>query len=326
MRVNPKSGFTLVELLVVITIIGILIALLLPAVQAAREAARRTQCANNLKQLALALHGYHEKHGTFPPGALTTTTDYHQGHSWIAMLLPHIEQQAVYDKLDFSKLPNQAPNPSVLLDLVIPGLVCPSDTEGGLLSNARLPTGYLAGSAGTFSLGQSYTPCAGPLEYAGCTVAPMSPNINCINTDPSGGNFGGGRYDQGSPGMFAGGYTCYSTAACRDGTSNTLLLGEQLPVYCVHMMYFHSHLNCATTNVPPNYWLINPRGCPPAPVGEVIPYCFRDMSGYNSMHRGGVNVALADGSVRFVGDTVDYVTSQYLGNKNDGKPVDASKF
>lgn len=137
---------------------------------------------------------------------------------------------------------------------------------------------------------------------------------------------GGGRYDQGSPGMFAGGYTCYGTAACRDGTSNTLLLGDQLPVYGVHMMYFHSHLNCATTNVPPNYWLINPRGCPPAPVGEVIPYCFRDMSGYNSMHRGGVNVALADGSVRFVGDTVDYVTWQYLGNKNDGKPVDASKF
>src|SRR5512136_975025 len=104
---HRSGGFTLVELLVVIAIIGILIALLLPAVQAAREAARRSQCVNNMKQLGLAVANYHSTNDCFPPGALNTYTTVDQGlsptnytsWSWIAYMLPHMEQVALYNAI-----------------------------------------------------------------------------------------------------------------------------------------------------------------------------------------------------------------------------------
>src|SRR4051812_46549754 len=95
---KAKAGFTLVELLVVIAIIGVLVALLLPAVQAAREAARRTQCSNNLKQLSLALLNYETVHTTFPPAGIDTNQ-----MSWTVLLLPYFEQQALYDQFNFNK-------------------------------------------------------------------------------------------------------------------------------------------------------------------------------------------------------------------------------
>jgi len=103
---RPGRGFTLVELLVVIAIIGILIALLLPAVQAAREAARRMQCSNHLKQLALGLHDYHDSHKGFPSGALVSN-----GLSWNVLILPYIEQGPLYAKFNFNQGDfNGAPN------------------------------------------------------------------------------------------------------------------------------------------------------------------------------------------------------------------------
>ena len=318
------GGFTLVELLVVIAIIGILIALLLPAVQAARESARRTECTNHIKQIALGLHNYHTAHGTFPPGAVYEGQAYHQGHSWMALLFPFIEQGDLYDRLDFNRLPNQSPNHRVYLNLEIEMLKCPSDPDAGLLDNGRLKPPYLPGPAGTFSQGQSYMLSAGPIMYHTCVIAEMTPNINCIKTGPDG--RGGGRFDHGGPGMFAGGYKAYKIKDCIDGTSKTLMMGEQLPIYGRHMMYFHSVLNCGTTNVPPNYWLINPRGCLPYYPGQDDNICFRDMSGFNSKHPGGVVMALVDGSVHFIGETIDYITWQYLGNKDDGMVVDSSDF
>ena len=95
---RPPSAFTLVELLVVITIIGILIALLLPAVQAAREAARRMQCANNLKQVGVALLNYEHACGTFPPGGLTLPSSC--GHSWWVRILPYVEQENIFDQFE----------------------------------------------------------------------------------------------------------------------------------------------------------------------------------------------------------------------------------
>ncbi len=123
--INLKSGFTLVELLVVITIIGILIALLLPAVQAAREAARRMQCTNNLKQIGLAMHTYHDALRSFPPGSVRAP----QGHTWFTFILLFMEQRPLYDQLDpqGQQIPATAPSSGPLVTQL--GIYrCPSDS------------------------------------------------------------------------------------------------------------------------------------------------------------------------------------------------------
>lgn len=161
---KKKSGFTLIELLVVIAIIAILIALLLPAVQQAREAARRTQCKNNMKQLGLALHNYHDTHGRFPPtqimvhySAPNNQSPLPRNHTWVSLILPYLEQSGLYSSINFS-----APmfNPATttfqtlsggetIVSRVIPGLQCPSDPGfGGGISKHGLSHMNYAGNMG----------------------------------------------------------------------------------------------------------------------------------------------------------------------------------
>jgi prepilin-type N-terminal cleavage/methylation domain-containing protein len=143
---RPRNhGFTLVELLVVVGLIGVLVALLLPAVQAAREAARRTQCQNNLKQIGLGLIRYHDQHGTFPVGCVEWrpwgNTTYRQ-LAWSAYLLPYIEQQPLFERLDLS-LAFDDPANAVAAATVLPVLLCPSvPAEHLSLTSGRGPTHY----------------------------------------------------------------------------------------------------------------------------------------------------------------------------------------
>ena len=123
---SRRRGFTLIELFVVIAIVAILIAFLLPSVRMPREAARRSQCKNNMKQIALALHTYHDVHGSFPP-VFTVGTDGKPLHSWRTLILPYLEEQALYDKIDLSK-PWDDPANKIAFDSVIPSYLCPSAT------------------------------------------------------------------------------------------------------------------------------------------------------------------------------------------------------
>lgn len=320
--VRRLDAFTLVELLVVIAIIGVLIALLLPAVQAAREAARRSQCTNNLKQIALGLHNYHDTYQSLPGGAHCPPEVIGHCHTWVESLFPFIEQGPLYDQIDFSVPNNQGVNSSVLNGKLIGVLMCPSDPDKGLFPNSREP-GYLP--AGGESLGQNYAPSGGP--HSACTsnsysTAPyacgISERTDCrkkygLSTRPV------------SPGMFAMGCVAYGFEDCTDGLSNTFLVGEQLPVYNSFSMYFHSHgFSLATTNYPPNYHNIavecrDKQHCYSSRCNNGS--CIHKMAGFKSEHPGGVNVAFGDGSVHFISETIDYRNYNYLGNKQDGQPV-----
>lgn len=196
-RKSASLGFTLIELLVVIAIIAILVSLLLPAVQQAREAARRTQCKNNLKQLGIALHNYHDTHGMFPASGVAGTTEnvggrYNQAWlSWsgMAMLLPYVEQKNVYDNINWNYRwdnNNGGTQNNTMARTRIPGFVCPSDPGADA----------------------SYT-------------ANMSPTSYCLSTGPA-----SNWSMRSNPVGFATLYKGSKVRDIRDGTSNTIAMAE----------------------------------------------------------------------------------------------------
>lgn len=325
-----------------ITIIGILIALLLPAVQAAREAARRSQCNNNLKQLALAMHNYHAANKCLPATTYCrlqpSTGDFHRCHNWIESLLPFIEQQPVYQQIDF-KLPTSAPVNAAIYNTFSPeSLQCPSDPAKGMLPNTReqnyqpYNAAITTPVAGGVALGASYVPSAGPVKTGGTCVIPnlTGPRGNVINCiAPASNNMP--RYDDHAPGMFQGGRRSYTFEKCTDGTSNTFLVGETLPAFSSLHGYFASHGQVGSNNPPPNYHkifvdssnqcLCNPQVTATTRINVNGMGCYAWMAGFMSRHPGGLNMAMTDGSVRFITETIDYPTWCYLGNKEDRESV-----
>ncbi len=216
MRQRSRPGFTLIELLVVIAIIAVLIALLLPAVQSAREAARRMQCTNNLKQIGLAMHNYHTALNSFPLGNSANPQSLGQiaiWNSWSAqaLMLGYLDQMAIYNTINFSWGPYPvSPNSSWNLtgaNLTLAVFLCPSDPNAGAGQNADTSAG------------------------GGC----VNDYAACFGTDATGGDYAWGsspvpynyQNPMGSPGIFAYGIS-YGVQACTDGTSNTVAYAEWL--------------------------------------------------------------------------------------------------
>jgi prepilin-type N-terminal cleavage/methylation domain-containing protein/prepilin-type processing-associated H-X9-DG protein len=315
MKRSNRRAFTLVELLVVIAIIGILIALLLPAVQAAREAARRTQCANNLVQLGIALQNYEAAHETLPPGVVDPTRPirsepkgYHM--SWLVQLLPYIEEQVTFKHVDFSVGVYDKKNAPVRL-VQIGMFSCPSewvgsgkrwqsnyagchhdveapidrDNHGVFFLNSMIrPRDIPDGTSHTIFVGEKTNDSFG-LGWMSGTRATLRNTGTMVNQttvlqqtgDPWASVLGRDEVVPGEEGMFG------EEAALEPGEADSEIEGEA------------------------------------AEQPEVFAGSKLAVGGFGSVHPGGANFLFGGGSVRFVSETIDPPTYQQLGHRADGK-------
>ncbi len=288
---HRSRGFTLVELLVVIAIIGILIALLLPAVQAAREAARRSQCSNNLKQLGLALQNYHDTFKSFPPawvisrGGAATPNDYpHWG--WGALLLPFIEQQAMHDGLNVgpSHVIDAASVPATLALLQTPlsGYRCPSDT-GPELNVGRAQSGIEPATSNYVGAMRS---------YSGNVTVPHNNNENRER------------------GIFVENKGT-KIRDILDGTSNTISVGErrwQFKATNGSQRQARAALiiGVRRRNNNPGWHRGDQIGIGRTRLNFNAPNNSRARRGFSSKHPGGSQFAFADGSSHFISETIEF--------------------
>ena len=293
-----RRGFTLIELLVVIAIIAVLIALLLPAVQQAREAARRAQCQNNLKQIGLAIHNYHGVHGCFPMSADNNTGT--NGFSWIALSLPFFEEGNLYDALDFDYPAIDSANSDnqTLIASPLPMFLCPTDPTQAVRNDLTATWAYPA----ALSPGGGHTPGPHGSGPAG---------VSCYKGFMA-------DYFGGTDGMFERlPNDPVSFRDLLDGTSNVMAVGERSPSYSPWSAWSTSNGAWALTNESINAILkISPAPYTnPADVPGGIAYsCV-------SLHTGGIFVLFGDGSVHFLSETMDFDTWQQIGRMADGLPA-----
>jgi prepilin-type N-terminal cleavage/methylation domain-containing protein/prepilin-type processing-associated H-X9-DG protein len=301
-----RSAFTLIELLVVIAVIAILVGLLLPAVQKVREAANRSKCQNNLKQIALAVHAYHDANQLLPinryggygnvPDSFGPMNNYDQNsRSWsfLAIILPFVEQTAIYTA---GNIPISSLVGSAAGDKVVKTYQCPSDPGSGNApaSEATIYTNSMVVSWISYKgvMGQNWCGWGGTPAY------PFAPS-------------GGGGCDPwaGGDGIF---YPCdywkpKPITAITDGTSNTLMIGEDF--YDINSdagsTWTNSVPATASCALRPNYNNPGPG--------------WYTMYGFRSKHPGGLNFAFGDGSVRFVADSIDLVTYRALSTIKGGE-------
>jgi prepilin-type N-terminal cleavage/methylation domain-containing protein len=299
-----RTGFTLVELLVVIAIIGVLVALLLPAVQAAREAARRSSCQNNLKQLAIGVHNFHDTNGRFPYNGDTTNnvgccydTNARQW-SWLARMLPFIEQGNLYDQTKVGQnelLSNSLP----YIKLTVKSFLCPSEPD------SLQPRTDCANFPGGTPVGQT--------NYKGVAGANWAWG-NWTYTSPGAASNDG--LDGGDGIFFRSDVKKTMTmASVKDGTSNTFMIGEDIPSMNIHCAWPYSNTTTGTCAIPPNTGV--PKGTPPGI--DTTPGNWPNVYSFRSRHPAGLQFAIADGSVSFVSKTIDLQVYRNLATRDGGE-------
>jgi prepilin-type N-terminal cleavage/methylation domain-containing protein/prepilin-type processing-associated H-X9-DG protein len=308
---SRRLGFTLIELLVVIAIIAVLIALLLPAVQAAREAARRIQCTNNLKQLGLAASNYHDVNGSYPGGSYSplvkpATWHFAQNFSCFVRMLPYTEQSATYNAVNFSNNYGSYTNVTIA-GVRLATLTCPSDTANtpALLRNTSSPTGTVPG----WNFGVNNSPDEPPdsiflqaySSYAGSMGTFPVTYQQSFNSPAELNQINGVIYNESS----------VPISAITDGTSNTFVFGEHArtnlmtydPGFAMSDGQWNSGRPYDTMFAawyPPNVGLSGGADGTAAAIvsGGFYPYSA------TSQHPGGVNMAFCDGSVRFIKNSI----------------------
>jgi prepilin-type N-terminal cleavage/methylation domain-containing protein len=290
-RAEWRSAYTLVELLVVVTIISILLALLMPAIQAARESARRAQCADHIKQLALAIHSYHSSRGRFPMGSTLGKKEYQMGYSWIVYCLPYLEEQEVADQI-LKQGRSIAPPVAVLF--------CPSDN-------------IVIGSASDRHEG----------SYFGSGGAGKDPNYVIDLEDKLCG-------DIYTDGVFFPGSKIGANDVT-DGLTHTLVIGErsyEKHVWTSGAYWVGSadrwHCTMSSKNV---RWPINSPAATsgyfvsdPSVPAELRTMRLNDLN-FGSQHPGGAWFAFAGGNVEFIADDIAFSVYQDLASRNGGEPA-----
>ncbi len=329
-----RTGFTLVELLVVITIIGILIALLLPAVQAAREAARIAQCINNLKQIGIALHGYHTALRSFPPGYISAVGtdnvahDLGPGWGWAAMILPYIELDNVNAQINFNADITKPVNASIRTTS-LPVFLCPSDSG----ANKTFAVDLLNDSSPTYST--PLTDSAGnPVTVAHSNYVGIFGNPE-VTPDPG---FLNPTQDPARSPAHRG--MLYRNFAVKvndvtDGTSNTFFVGERSS-----NLAYPTWTGAVTGGqVPPHipdYFNYGPEGAPLLVLGHTgdasdVPAhtpnsVVAHVDDFWSWHPQGANFLMVDGSVRQIGNFISPPVYWALGTRAGGESITEGSY
>jgi prepilin-type N-terminal cleavage/methylation domain-containing protein/prepilin-type processing-associated H-X9-DG protein len=357
-------AFTLIELLVVIAIIGVLIGLLLPAVQKVREAANRTKCQNNLKQLALACHNYHDTNGTLPPAGFMNPGDWSGNGNWSGdggwqydkggfhlFILPYMEQdnlfsqvakfdlytprvdtitRACFHDVNGNLVPTDAngnPVPdTAVLPKILPYHRCPSDGN-----HSGMHASNYVGNGGIVDYGSSWASCQrDPFSPLYCNGQAMTPQHSWTCYGEENGMF---RYID-NPHQRP-----LRLASASDGTTNTLLLGEDLIDKHIYLWGdqangvrgpftmdcgFQLHVGQIPINYPIQSADIAGGFCTPDPLHNL--YNLTTAAGYKSNHPAGCNFAFLDGSIHFIQQGIDQITMIQLCVRNDGEAITAGDF
>jgi len=353
-------GFTLIDILLVIAIIAVLIALLLPAVQSAREAARRIQCTNNLKQIGLALHNYHSATGSFPLGA-TVAVAYGTEQVWgtwsaFTLMLPYLEQTPLYNAANFMVTNVQPPGNlmnSTVFNANLAAFLCPSDSLAPTAASYANSNCNYMGSIGTTTFPNAQTSTG--IFTPGTNTYSNGTYTNTIN------------------------HTAYSIATVTDGTSNTVAFSEGVVGDLTHWTPFRDGVSWTATGpyyatvdawAQQSYVMMGIRACaamwssktnypyeedkgwrwalgatgitlfntiiPPSSTTYPWSGCRSDNQGgnvsngqfenANSFHPGGCNVGFADGSIRFIKSSISMNTWWALGTKADGEIISSDSY